>query len=251
MKLRQLRYVHEVSRRGLNVTAAAEALFTSQPGVSKQIRLLEEELGVDIFVRNGKHLVEVTPAGKRILDYTERLLLEVDNIKNVADDVPSRPDRGDLSIATTHTQARYALPPVIRQVPQAISEGQPASAPGLAAADRKDGRRGHGRLRHRHRGHAALFEDLVMLPCYHWNRCVLVRPDHPLAKSRRKLTLKDVAAASAHHLHLRFHRPLQARPGVRRARPQARRGADRRRRRRHQDLRAARAGHRHRRQHGL
>ena len=86
MKIRQLHYVLEVAKRGLNVTAAAEALFTSQPGVSKQVKLLEDELGVDIFVRNGKHLAEVTPAGKRILEYAEKLLTEADNIRNVAEE---------------------------------------------------------------------------------------------------------------------------------------------------------------------
>lgn len=114
MKLRQLHYIHEVVRRGLNVTAAAEALHTSQPGVSKQIRLLEEELGVDVFRRNGKHLDEVTPAGKRILEYTDKLLQEVGNIRNIAQEY-RQADRGELAIATTHTQARYALPPVIRK----------------------------------------------------------------------------------------------------------------------------------------
>ena len=114
MKLRQLSYIHEVARRGLNVTAAADALYTSQPGVSKQIRMLEEELGVDIFVRNGKHLSEITPAGKRILEYTDRVLNEVENIKSIAEEFRDT-DRGDLSIATTHTQARYALPPVIQR----------------------------------------------------------------------------------------------------------------------------------------
>src|SRR3546814_18109866 len=109
MKLRQLHYIYEVTKRGLNVTAAADALFTSQPGVSKQIRLLEEELGVDIFVRNGKHLSEVTPAGQRILDCTQRLLGAVENIRRVADEF-HHADRGDLAIATTNPQARYALP---------------------------------------------------------------------------------------------------------------------------------------------
>src|SRR5271163_1887618 len=111
MKLRQLHYIHDVANRGLNVTAAAEALFTSQPGVSKQIRLLEEELGVDIFQRNGKHLTEITPAGKRILEYTRKLLLEAENIRNIAEEYRDT-DRGDLSLATTHTQARYALPSI-------------------------------------------------------------------------------------------------------------------------------------------
>src|SRR5579885_3064656 len=114
MKLRQLHYIHEVANRGLNVTAAAEALFTSQPGVSKQIRLLEEELGVDIFLRNGKHLAEVTPAGQRILEYTVRLLREAENIRNIAEEFRDA-SKGDLALATTHTQARYALPPVIQK----------------------------------------------------------------------------------------------------------------------------------------
>src|ERR1700761_9563542 len=98
MKLRQLHYIHEVANRGLNVTAAAEALFTSQPGVSKQIRLLEDELGVDIFLRNGKHLAEITPAGKRILDYTGLLLEQAGNIRKVADEFRDS-DQGTLSIA--------------------------------------------------------------------------------------------------------------------------------------------------------
>ncbi|MBI3171550.1 MAG: LysR family transcriptional regulator, partial [Hydrocarboniphaga effusa] len=109
MKLRQLHYIHEVARRGLNITAASEALHTSQPGVSKQIRLLEEELGVDVFLRNGKHLDEITPAGKRILEYTSRVLQEIGNIRNIAQEY-RQTVCGDLSIATTHTQARYALP---------------------------------------------------------------------------------------------------------------------------------------------
>ncbi|MEK6805635.1 MAG: HTH-type transcriptional regulator CysB [Pseudomonadota bacterium] len=191
MKLRQLRYVHEVARRGLNVTAAAEALFTSQPGVSKQIRLLEQELGVDIFVRNGKHLAEVTPAGKRILDYTERLLLEIHNIKNAADDF-KQADRGDISIATTHTQARYALPPTIakfrKKYPKVslhLNQGSPPQIAKMAAEGTADFAIATEAMH--------LFEDLVMLPCYHWNRCVLVRPDNPLAKKKGKFTLKDVA----------------------------------------------------------
>src|SRR5512145_820389 len=104
MKLQQLRCLTEVARRGLNVTAAAEALHTSQPGVSKQIRLLEEELGVDVFRRRGKHLDQVTPPRKRILEYTDRLLQEIGNIRNIAQEYRET-DRGDLSIATTHTQA--------------------------------------------------------------------------------------------------------------------------------------------------
>lgn len=194
MKLRQLHYIHEVASRGLNVTAAAEALFTSQPGVSKQIRLLEEELGVDIFVRSGKHLTEVTPAGQRILDYVVRLLDEADNIRNVAQEFQDA-DAGSLSIATTHTQARYALPPIIaafrKRYPKVslhLHQGSPPQIAKDAAEGSSDFAIATEALEH--------FESLVMLPCYHWNRSVLVRPDHPLARipdTGGKLTLQDIA----------------------------------------------------------
>lgn len=192
MKLRQLHYIHEVARRGLNVTAAAEALHTSQPGVSKQIRLLEEELGVDVFLRRGKHLDQVTPAGQRILEYTERLLREIANIRNIAQEYRES-DRGDLSIATTHTQARYLLPPVIRRfrdrypkVSLHLHQGSPPQIAGFAASGESDFAIATEAMEH--------FDELVMLPCYHWNRAVLVRPDHPLAQKKGKLSLKDVAA---------------------------------------------------------
>lgn len=190
MKLRQLHYIHEVARRGLNITAASEALFTSQPGVSKQIRLLEEELGVDIFVRNGKHLAEITPAGARILDYAARVLHETENIRKVASEFKDT-DRGDLSIATTHTQARYALPPVItafrRRYPRValhLHQGSPPQIAKMAAEGQSDFAIATEAIEH--------FDQLVMLPCYRWNRCVLVRPDHPLAQERQ-LTLPGLA----------------------------------------------------------
>ena len=191
MKLRQLRYITEVARRGLNITAAAEALFTSQPGISKQIRLLEDELGVEIFLRHGKHLTEITPAGQRILEYAERLLKDVDSIQNIADEFRQQ-DRGELAIATTHTQARYALPNVIStfrqrfpKVSLQLQQGSPPQIAKLAASGEADFAIATEAMEH--------FEDLVMLPCYHWNRCVLVRPDHPLAKLRRKLAVRDIA----------------------------------------------------------
>ena len=105
MKLHQLRYVREVARQNLNISAAAEVLFTSQPGVSKQIQLLEEELGVQIFQRNGKRLIGVTEPGKAIIALAERMLYEMENIKRVGEDF-SDEDSGTLTIATTHTQAR-------------------------------------------------------------------------------------------------------------------------------------------------
>lgn len=191
MKIRQLHYIQEVARRGLNVTAAAEALFTSQPGVSKQIRMLEDELGVSIFVRNGKHLSEITPAGRRILEYTQRLLHEAENIKNIAEEFRDT-DRGDLSIATTHTQARYALPPVIQRfrarfpkVTLHLHQGSPPQIAKLASDGQTDFAIATEALE--------LFDDLVMLPCYHWNRIVLVKPDHPLA-GIQQVGLRELAA---------------------------------------------------------
>lgn len=190
MKIRQLHYVLEVAKRGLNVTAAAEALFTSQPGVSKQLKLLEDELGVDIFVRNGKHLAEVTPAGKRILAYAEKLLAEADNIRSVAKEF-RQTDQGDLTIATTHTQARYALPQVIqgfrKQYPKValhLHQGSPPQIAKMAAEGEADFAIATEAIHH--------FEQLVMLPCYQWNRCVLVPPGHPLAMIKR-LTLKQLS----------------------------------------------------------
>lgn len=190
MKIRQLHYVLEVAKRGLNVTAAAEALHTSQPGVSKQVKLLEDELGVDIFVRNGKHLAEVTPAGKRILDYAEKLLSEADNIRRVAREF-RQADEGELTIATTHTQARYALPRVIqafrKQYPKValhLHQGSPPQIAKMAAEGEADFAIATEAMHH--------FDQLMMLPCYHWNRCVLVPPNHPLAKVRRP-TLKQLS----------------------------------------------------------
>jgi LysR family transcriptional regulator, cys regulon transcriptional activator len=112
MNLQQLRYVRETVRQGLNLTGAANALFTSQPGVSKQIRELELELGVDIFERRGKRFVGVTEPGKRIVAIAERVLQELDNLKQIGKDFADQ-SAGDLTIATTHTQARYALPQVV------------------------------------------------------------------------------------------------------------------------------------------
>ena len=117
MNLQQLRYVHEVARRGLNVSDAAEALFTSQPGVSKQIRLLETELGIEIFTRHGKRLVAVTEPGRAVLAIAERVLRDLDNLQQVGDEFANEAV-GRLSIATTHTQARYVLPDVIRRFMQ-------------------------------------------------------------------------------------------------------------------------------------
>ena len=114
MKLQQLKYLREVVRRGLNVSEAAEALYTSQPGISKQIRLLEDELGVQILVRHGKRVVDLTEPGRIIVEIAERMLQDAENLKGVGREF-GQEDTGALSIATTPTQARYALPAVVQQ----------------------------------------------------------------------------------------------------------------------------------------
>ncbi len=190
MKLQQLRYIWEVSQRGLNISATAEALYTSQPGVSKQIRLLEEELGVQIFARSGKHLSHITPAGQAVVEMAGRILGEVGNIKQVAGEFSDQ-RRGDLTIATTHTQARYKLPAVIKSFIQRYPEvslhmhqGSPVQIAEQAAKGEVDFAIATEAME--------LFEDIVMLPCYHWNRCVVVPKGHPLTKIK-SLTLEAVA----------------------------------------------------------
>lgn len=191
MKLRQLIYIREVVRCNLNITTAAERLFTSQPGISKQIKQLEDELGVDIFARNGKHLASVTPAGQRILEYTEQVLGDTENIERVAEEYRAA-DRGHLSIATTHTQARYALPPVVKSFKQRFPEvalhlhqGSPPQIARLAANSEADFAIATEAMEH--------FDELVMLPCYHWNRCILVPPHHPLTHDSGPVALAQLA----------------------------------------------------------
>ncbi|MHB0776394.1 HTH-type transcriptional regulator CysB [Halomonas sp. WWR20] len=190
MKLQQLRYIWEVTRHNLNVSATAQSLFTSQPGISKQIRLLEDELGVEIFARSGKHLTRVTPAGEAIIELAGKVLSTVDNIKHVAQE-HSDERRGSLSIATTHTQARYALPPVIREFRQKypdvalhMQQGTPKQIAQMVSEGQADFAICTESLE--------LFTDLILLPCYRWNRCVLVPKDHPLAQCG-ELTLEQLA----------------------------------------------------------
>ena len=191
MKLQQLRYIWEVARHDLNVSATAQSLFTSQPGISKQVRLLEDELGVEIFERSGKHLTRVTPAGEAILERAGDILRKVESIKQVA--LEFRNDqKGTLSVATTHTQARYALPPAIKvfmerypEVSLHMHQGTPVQISEMAADGTVDFAIATEALE--------LFSDLVMMPCYTWNRCVIVPEGHPLASVKR-LTIEDVAA---------------------------------------------------------
>lgn len=190
MKLQQLRYIWEVAHHDLNVSATAQSLFTSQPGISKQIRLLEDELGVEIFTRSGKHLTRVTPAGEVILKKAGEILRKVESIKQVAQEY-SNERKGNLSIATTHTQARYALPPAIKNFIQNypdvalhMHQGTPMQIAEMAADGTVDFAIATEALE--------LFSDLVMMPCYQWNRCIVVPKDHPLCQVSQ-LTLEEVA----------------------------------------------------------
>lgn len=191
MKLQQLRYIWEVAHHDLNVSATAQSLYTSQPGISKQIRLLEDELGVEVFARSGKHLTRITPAGETIIEQAGEILRKVESIKQVAQEF-SNEKKGSLSIATTHTQARYALPPVIGEfidrypeVSLHMHQGSPVQIAELAADGVVDFAIATEGLE--------LFGDLIMMPCYRWNRCIVVPRDHPLTKLDA-LTLEDVAA---------------------------------------------------------
>ena len=190
MKLQQLRYLTEVERQGLNLSVAANKLHTSQPGISKQLKLLEEELGVDIFVRNGKRFTAVTPPGKAIIAIAQRILHEADNLKQAAQDFAEE-DSGKLTIATTHTQARYALPTVVQRFSQrypkvklGLVQGNPTQICQYTLTGQADLCIATEAI--------ATFEDLIMLPCYAWNRCVIAPPDH-LILQLKSLTLEAIA----------------------------------------------------------
>ena len=190
MKLQQLRYIVEVANHSLNVSATAESLYTSQPGISKQVRMLEDELGVQIFERSGKHLTQITPAGRDILKISQEILAKVESIKSVAGQF-TNPEQGTLNISTTHTQARYALPEVIRsfikrypKVSLHMHQGSPAQLSESVAKGNTDFAIATEALH--------LYQDLVMLPCYHWTRCLLVPKGHPLAELAR-VEIADLA----------------------------------------------------------
>ena len=193
MKLQQLKYICEVANNNLNVSTTAESLFTSQPGISKQIRLLEDELGVEIFARSGKHLTKVTPAGQQIIKSALEILKKVDNIKKLANEY-SNEKKGKLSLATTHTQARYALPTSIERfmslypdVSLQLQQGTPTQISKLAADGSVDFAIATEAL--------DLFSDLIMIPCYKWNRCIIVPKNHPLSNISN-VSLTDIAKYS-------------------------------------------------------
>jgi LysR family cys regulon transcriptional activator len=190
MNLQQLRYLVAIVDHGLNISDAAEALFTSQPGISKQIRLLEDELGVAIFVRRGKRFTALTEPGQLVTERARRLVIEAAGLKRIGDEHRARND-GSLTIATTHTQARYVLPPAIKQFTERfpkvrllLHQGNPVQVAEFVA-----------------RGEADLgiatealvgVPELVTLPCYEWNRCVIMPRGHPLAAAKR-LTIELLA----------------------------------------------------------
>ena len=189
MNLQQLRYICAIADAELNVSRAAERLHTSQPGISKQVRLLEAELGIELFRRKGKHLSELTPAGKQILVHARSILERVSSIRQAAADALDA-TRGSLGIATTHTQSRYSLPPVITrfaklypEVKLHMQQGTPMQIAELAVRGDSDFAIATEALAH--------VDQLVMMPCFRWNRVVLVPRGHPLENSSR-LTLHEL-----------------------------------------------------------
>ena len=191
MNLQQLRYVCAVVRQKFNVSAAAEALYTSQPGVSKQIQLLEDELGVELFVRKGKRMIGMTPAGERIVDYAQRMVRDMENIRKVGQEF-SRGDYGRLVVATTHTQARYAMLKAVKifaerypGVHLRLRQGSPTQIAEMLATGNVDIAIATEAL-NSHIG-------LVALSCYQWNRAVVAPRGHPILE-KRPLTLKSIAA---------------------------------------------------------
>lgn len=190
MKLQQLRYLVAIVDNGMNITAAAQTLFTSQPGVSKQVKLLEDELSLSLFIRRGKSLEGLTDAGEEVVRRARRILTEIDNIRSVSRDLAGQ-QHGRLVVATTHTQARYVLPDLL--------EGFQRSYPGISVsllqgtsdwiARRVQDQEADFAIAS---GRSELFSDLITLPIYRWERTVVVPRGHPLT-AVDKPTLADLA----------------------------------------------------------
>jgi len=191
MKLQQLRYLVGIVDSGMNITAASQSLFTSQPGISKQVKLLEDELSLRLFVRKGKSLEGLTEAGHEVVRRARRILNEVDNIRSLSRELAGKL-QGELVLATTHTQARYVLPDLLesfqRQFPGInISLHQGTSDNIAQQVQDQDADFAIAS------GQSELFEDLITLPIYHWERTIIVRPGHKLS-SMENITLADLAA---------------------------------------------------------
>ena len=190
MNFQQLRIVMETVRQNFNLTEVAEVLYTSQPGVSKYIKDLEDELGVELFIRKGKRFVGLTEPGKELIGIVERLLLDAQNIKQLAEQFTQR-DEGELVIATTHTQARYALPKVVKafkesfpRVHLVLHQGSPAEIASML----KSGEADIGIATEALEG----AEDVATFPYYQWHHAIVVPEGHPL-QSAEKLTLEQIA----------------------------------------------------------
>lgn len=207
MNLHQFRFVQEAVRRNLNLTETAKALFTSQPGISKAILELEEELGVDIFARHGKRLRRVTEPGLLVLQSVDVIMREVANLRRIGEEF-SKQDAGTLSIATTHSQARYVLPEPVaqlrRQFPKVqieMHQGTPADVARMLLDDVADIGLATESL--------ADVEQLVTLPCYEWQHVVVVSAEHPLASVER-ITLEQLAS----HPLVTYHRSFSGRTRI-------------------------------------
>lgn len=190
MNLHQLRFVREAVRQNFNLTEAAKALFTSQPGVSKAIIELEEELGVDIFTRHGKRIRGLTEPGRAVLKSVELVMQEIDGLKRIGKEFAAQ-DSGSFTIATTHTQARYALPKVVQAFMQkypkvrlSLLQGNPRQIAEMVMRDQADLAIATEAI--------AGFDGLISLPCYQWEHVVVVPVEHPLLKLKN-VTLEEIA----------------------------------------------------------
>ncbi len=191
MNLHQFRFVREAVRQNFNLTEAAKSLFTSQPGVSKAIIELEEELGIDIFTRHGKRIRGLTEPGRQVLKSVELILQEVEGLKRIGKEFAAQ-DSGSFTIATTHTQARYSLPAVVQAFAQkfpkvrlSLLQGNPRQVADMVINGQADLAIATEAI--------AEMDGLVSLPCFQWEHMVVVPPEHPLLKSSA-LTLEEIAA---------------------------------------------------------
>jgi len=190
MNLHQLRFVREAVRQNFNLTDAAKALFTSQPGVSKAIIELEEELGVDIFTRHGKRIRGLTEPGRLVLESVELIMQEIDSLKRIGKEYAAQ-DSGSFTIATTHTQARYMLPKVVQafmvkfpKVRLSLLQGNPRQIADMVKNDQAD-------LAIATESIAAV-DGLITLPCYQWEHVLVVPHEHALTRSKA-ISLEEIA----------------------------------------------------------
>ena len=190
MKLRQLRYIVEVHRRGNHISAAAEALHTSQPGMSKQIQLLEAELGFEVFQRKRNRVVGLTDPGREVIEIAQRILHDVENLRTIREDFNAL-EQGSLTIATTHTYARYVLPRVVDKFVQrypdvrlGLQQGNPTQICEAVETGEADLAIGTETMRP--------FPSLVMMPCFPIARSIIAKKGHPILRAKN-LTLKELA----------------------------------------------------------